>query len=44
MSKKYLEIDSKNPDNMALFIATLFEVAKDMKIKVEVIRIKKNEK
>ena len=41
MSKKYLEIDCKDSNDLELFLATLYAVAKDMQIKVETIRIKK---
>ena len=34
MSKKILEIDCKDRNNLELFLATLYEVAKDMSIRV----------
>ena len=41
MSKKYLEINCKDKNNLELFLATLYAVAKDMKIKVETVRFKR---
>ena len=37
--KKYIKISTKDDTRLELFLATLYEVAKDMRIKVEAIRI-----
>ncbi len=37
IKKKHIKISSKNSDQLTLFISTMFEVAKDQGIQVDII-------
>ena len=36
---KHLELSSKDNNQLSIFLATLYDVAEDMKIKVKVVRV-----
>ena len=37
--KKHLELSSKDDNQLAIFLATLHDVARDMQINVKIVRI-----
>ena len=37
--KKYLRVSSRDDDKLAIFLATLYEVARDMEVNVQAVRV-----